>query len=296
MKLHEFLIWTALFLISAVFLISHPMNARAGKILNDGLVTKPFGHHIWQEVLTQNLGNSGEINLINLRAHPERLNQYLGQLEAVSPDSHPAYFPTADDRLAYWINAHNALALRLILNRYPAETLADEQAFQNETRYRVGHQPVSLALIKQKVAQANSRHPMIVLTLTDYTLDSPPLDTHAYQGATLRKQVAAVAQRTLHSGRLIQFDRSRTDCIGIQLSPVFRYYAATLLAPETGESEDNDRMTSPFETESSSPAKTWTDLIRPFAPPDVAANLGLRCAHSVQFMVPATHLRQTKAL
>jgi hypothetical protein len=296
MKLHEFLFWTALFLISALLLVSQPMNARAGKILNDGLVTKPFGHHIWQEVLTQNLGNLGEINLVHLRAHPERLNQYLGQLEAVSPDSHPAYFPTTDDRLAYWINAHNALALRLVLNRYPSETLADERAFQNETRHRIGHQPVSLALIKQKVAEANSRYPMIILTLTDYTLDSPPLSTQAYQGATLRKQVAAVAQSAMSNGRLIQFDRSRTDCIGIQLSPVFRYYADTLLAPETGEAEDQDRMADPFEADRPSPTKTWADLIRPFAPPDMAANLGRQCAHSVQFMAPATNLRQSKLL
>ncbi|HEY9686136.1 MAG TPA: DUF547 domain-containing protein [Coleofasciculaceae cyanobacterium] len=293
MKLHEFLFWTALFLISAVFLVAQPMNARAGKVLNDGLATKPFGHHIWQEIITQNLGATGEMNLINLRAHPERLNQYLGQLKAVSPESHPDYFPTADDRLAYWINAHNALALRLILNRYPAETLADEQVFQNETRYHMGQRPVSLAWIKQKVAEAHPRYPMVVLTLTDYTLSSPPLNSQAYQGATLRKQVAVFAQNTLQEGRLIQFDRSRTDCIGIKLSPIFRHYG---LAPEAGEAEDQDRMADPFEADSPSPAKTWADIIQPFAPPDIAANLGHQCTHSVEFLPPTTNLRQVQAL
>ena len=40
------------------------------------------------------------------------LEEYLAEVARVSPESHPHLFPTEPDRLAYWINAHNACALR----------------------------------------------------------------------------------------------------------------------------------------------------------------------------------------
>ena len=105
--------FVCLLLVVFVFLLALP--AHAGQVLNDSFVAKPLSHHLWQEVLSQHVTTEGEVDFTGLRAHPRRLNQYLDQLARFSPDSHPDYFPSYHAKLAYWLNAHNAIALRLIL-------------------------------------------------------------------------------------------------------------------------------------------------------------------------------------
>ena len=53
------------------------------------------------------------------------LDRYLGSLSAVSPESDPQRFPRESDRLAYWINAYNAWAIRFVLDHYPFESVMD---------------------------------------------------------------------------------------------------------------------------------------------------------------------------
>ena len=73
------------------------------------------------------------------------LEDYLAEVARVSPDSHPHLFPTEPDRLAYWINAHNACALRGVLrfNR-PASLKELAHRFDSETTYVVGGKNLSL--------------------------------------------------------------------------------------------------------------------------------------------------------
>lgn len=293
MKLHEFLIWTALCFVAAILLVISPMNAKAGRVLNDSLVTRPFGHHIWQEVIHQYVSSTGEVNLVDLRANPQRLNMYLDQLAAVSPENGPEYFPTAEDKLAYWINAHNAVALRLVLNRYPAEGLEDSRAFENEQRYRLGKQVYSLVMIRQKVATAYPRYPLALFTLTDYTLNAPPLHTQVFQGKNLRKQVMQVGKTNLANGSMVRFDRSNPGCVGVKLNPFLQPYAAVLMAPAGGHDEDRDVMQEEFMDGPERP-KNWIDVIRPFAPPDVYADLGTPCRHRVEFWPVDATFRQFK--
>ena len=73
------------------------------------------------------------------------LEEYLAEVARVSPDSHPHLFPTEPDRISYWINAHNACAIRGVLRFNRPPTLREiAHKFDAETKYVAGGHELSL--------------------------------------------------------------------------------------------------------------------------------------------------------
>ena len=167
-----------LLLVVFVFLLALP--AHAGQVLNDSFVAKPLSHHLWQEVLSQHVTTEGEVDFTGLRAHPRRLNQYLDQLARFSPDSHPDYFPSYHAKLAYWLNAHNAIALRLILNAYPVASLDQIPGLYQNPRYYLGGKSYSLWAIRDRLAREFFLRPQAFFALSVMSESSPRLSSQAY--------------------------------------------------------------------------------------------------------------------
>ncbi len=66
-----------------------------------------------------------KVNYKQLVKEKDNLLKFTEQLAKISPDSHEKLFPTRNDKLAYWINAYNALILKTIVNDYPVESIKD---------------------------------------------------------------------------------------------------------------------------------------------------------------------------
>ena len=79
----------------------------------------PFPHDAFDRVLQRFVDTQGRVDYRALQQDPTDLEQYYGLLAAYSPDSHPQFFTDRQARLAYWINAYNAAALKAVLAHYP---------------------------------------------------------------------------------------------------------------------------------------------------------------------------------
>jgi len=55
----------------------------------------------------------------------ELLDQQVAMIASVSPDSHPALFPTRAIQRSYWINSYNTLILHAVLEYWPLESVRD---------------------------------------------------------------------------------------------------------------------------------------------------------------------------
>jgi hypothetical protein len=55
----------------------------------------------------------------------ELLDQQVAMIARVSPDSHPALFPTPATQRSYWINSYNTLILHAVLEYWPLESVRD---------------------------------------------------------------------------------------------------------------------------------------------------------------------------
>lgn len=210
----------------------------AGKVLNDAFVTAPFSHHIWQEVLSESVDGEGGVNFNGLRAYPKRLNQYLKQLEKSSPVSNPEIFPDQNSALAYWLNAHNALALRLILDRYPVRTIREIPNYRTDTRYRLGGKPYSLTQIETLIAQEFYTRPQAFFALTDLSLSDPPLQNQAYRPDTLNQQLKGQMATLAQLPRYVEMTPDCSD--PVRMAPAFRQFERVILASMSDLNQDID--------------------------------------------------------
>ncbi len=271
---------------------------QAGKLINDSLVTRPFRHHVWQAVLTQNVNNQGEVDFGRLRAHPRRLNEYLDQLATSSPENDPGNFPTSNDRLAYWINAHNALAMRIILDHYPLTSTAQVNNLETDTHYRLGGKPYTLRKIRQKLSLQARQDPRLMFTLTDYSLGAPAILTEAYEGSTLKALEKQAAAQSLNNPKIVQAQTGSSG-VTLKLSPIFHSYERGLFARTVASVEDRESLNDSETQEAgivpvSYTSNRWTETLSPLMPPAVYAKMRKPGGQSVEFMPNNPTLRQIR--
>jgi hypothetical protein len=125
------------------------------------------------------------------------LEEYLAEVARVSPDSHPHLFPTEPDRLAYWINAHNACALRGVLRFNRPPTLKDiAHRFDSETTYLVGGKSLSLNAMGS-IASKRYTDARVHIALVKARRGGPPLPKEPWDAASLDTRLDAAAQAFL---------------------------------------------------------------------------------------------------
>lgn len=133
------------------------------------------------------------------------LEEYLAEVARVSPDSHPHLFPTEPDRLAYWINAHNACALRGVLrfNR-PANLKEIAHRFDSETMYVVGGKNLSLNVMTT-IAYKRFTDARVHFALVKARRGGPPLAKEPWEPAELDARLEAAARAFLADPRNVDW-------------------------------------------------------------------------------------------
>ncbi len=103
---------------------------------------------------------------------------------------------TEQARLAFWINAYNAFALREVLERYPVETIrpADflgipERSFFTEEKHDVNGTAYSLDQIENEVLRAEFAEPRIHFAIVCASTSCPELRAEAYTAERLDAQL-----------------------------------------------------------------------------------------------------------
>ena len=91
----------------------------------------------------------------SLKMDLDPLSRFVEHIGTVSPDSHPALFPTRAHRLAYWIRTYNALVLFAMAKGYPEKkdrlgSEASRDLFFGAARHKVGSRDRTLRDIETK--------------------------------------------------------------------------------------------------------------------------------------------------
>src|SRR2546422_38492 len=100
-------------------------------------------------ILKRYVEENGTVRYGALRMALDRLSLFVGQVGAVSPDSHPTLFPTRAHRLAYWLNTYNAWVLWAMAKEYPEKkgrlgSPAGQEQFFQKTLFKTGGRERSL--------------------------------------------------------------------------------------------------------------------------------------------------------
>ena len=146
------------------------------------------------------------------------LDAYLAQVAEATP----ADFSSADARLAFYINAYNALVIRSVLNYWPLQSVDDAgplRRFFRERKHRVAGRMVSLHGFETKVI--GKYDPRFHLALNCAARSCPPLAKTAYRGEILQTQLDQATRLFLNDPRFHRFDEASGQ---FHLSKIFSWY------------------------------------------------------------------------
>ncbi|MBY0450753.1 MAG: DUF547 domain-containing protein [Cyanobacteria bacterium] len=213
---------SAVWVFSLLTLSSLALSAAcfAERVMSEVFAAHPFSHHVWHEVLSTYVDDGGRVSWVSLRGHPRRLMVYLKQIALVSPINHPEDFPSRDHQLAYWLNIHNAIALKQILDAYPVERIEEIPAYWTLKRYVVGGEKMSLEDIQAQVLSFQKTRPWAILALSDFSTGSPPVWHHAYDGARLRRDLP----HKLENAVLINENPKQCGVIQLPLLAIYKHH------------------------------------------------------------------------
>ncbi len=166
-----------------------------------------FSNADWATVLSAVVTPDGYVKWTDVQSNAKdvraRLMAYIGLINVVSPGNHPELFASANDRVAYWINAYNAMCVYAVVqHNYPATMLAGQPpgSILSDQEFTFGGQMMSLdELVRAQLEPAGD--PRIFFALSFCAISSPPLRSAPYDGAVLDAQLVDQGQRYLSDPR-----------------------------------------------------------------------------------------------
>ena len=180
-----------------------------------------FCHQLLEETLATHVKNG-------LADYPAietdgRFAGYLTRLDLVDPDA----FATRNGRLAFWINAYNAFAIKGILDGYSPMSYVGRYRYFIGRDYRVGGATINLYDLERQVLIKQFHEPLIHFAIVCASASCPRLQPWAYQPHQLDRQLDLAARAFINDPTRNRFDRTRKIAF---LSKIFDWFAEDFAA------------------------------------------------------------------
>lgn len=183
-------------------------------------------HDLWTSLLKRYVDKNGSVDYANWKqssADLRSLDEYLDLLSRASPDL-PG---TREARLAFWINAYNAVTIKGILREFPTQSiqdLASESGGYNIWRdllLKVGGNSYSLGQIEHEILRKMDE-PRIHFAIVCASKGCPQLGNEAYTSDNIEAQLKSNSQALFADSSKCYYDASKNQ---LYLSPILQWYA-----------------------------------------------------------------------
>ena len=154
------------------------------------------------------------------------LQIFLDQLAQISPDTHPALFPSRADSLAFWINAYNACVLAGVSKAYPISSVTEIAplfGFFKIYRFVVGGRRVSLDQIEHEIIRKQFADPRIHAAINCAAVSCPRLLNEVFTPDKLDDQLNSVMQDMIRNPIHVQINRETGV---VNLSAIFDWFSS----------------------------------------------------------------------
>jgi hypothetical protein len=146
---------------------------------------KPADHKAFDALLVKYVDDKGLVDYKTWKAKDAgALDAYLKTLAAVKDEG-----LSADERLALWINAYNAITIKTVLDHYPIKSLKDvSDAWTADTWSVGGRSKLSLDDVKNKILRKMGE-PRIHFAIVAAAKGGPFLRKHAFTADKIATQL-----------------------------------------------------------------------------------------------------------
>lgn len=171
----------------------------------------------FEALLARYVDGRGQVDYARWHASEEdrrRLNEVVEAIGRASVEG-----KSANARLAFYINAYNALVLNAVLERWPVESVMKVEGFFDKVRHRVAGQSLTLdELEHSRVIRAQFDEPRIHFVLVCAAKSCPRLRQEPMRAATLERQLDAATREFVPAA-------TRHTESGVETSQLFNWFA-----------------------------------------------------------------------
>ncbi len=192
-------------------------------------------HGIFNELLKKYVNSDGEVNYAGWKASTQdrrALQTYLNSLSRADTAMAAAH----EAKLAYWINAYNAMTLEGILEVYPTTSIRNHTKklgydIWHDLKLQLGDTEINLNDIEHKVLR-KMNEPRIHFAIVCASVGCPRLLNEAYTAEALERQLSSNTVDFFSRSRNLKFDAGRKQ---LQLSAILDWFGRDFGSSQTAQ-------------------------------------------------------------
>ncbi len=171
-------------------------------------------HSVWDQILILNVTDDGKVNYEGVMQDSPLFYKYFRSLS----ENPPTDQWTREEKLAYWINAYNSIAVKMIIDNYPVKNINELHDPWNQKFFRIKDKRYSLDDIEHKILR-KFNEPRIHFLINCASFSSPKLMNRAYTAENIEEALEKCTMDFIN-------DPARNTITSnlIQISQVFEWY------------------------------------------------------------------------
>ena len=174
-----------------------------------------FNHRDWTVLLQKHVSDQGNVNYLGFKNDRKALLGYITDLGKNIPTS----TWSKKEKLAYWINAYNAMTIDLILRHYPVESIKDIKKPWDQRYWKLGEKWYNLNEIEHDILREMDE-PRIHFAIVCASFSCPKLENNAFISNTLEAQLTNVTKEFLSDEK-----RNEISENSIKISKIFQWFS-----------------------------------------------------------------------
>jgi len=224
---YRLLVLTGVFIVPSVF---------SSKTLAAAPEMQGFDYSNFAETLKINVNDAGMVNYKKLKTEPQKLRTFVTELQHLDGKDFDKW--SDNEKIAFWLNAYNALTLKAIIDNYPIKSsffksriypknsIRQIAGVWDKITFKVMGQNLTLGHIEHKILRVKFDEPRIHMAMVCAAIGCPPLRNEPYAGAKLDEQLGDQTRRFLADSAKFKIERADKR---IYLSPIFKWFAADFI-------------------------------------------------------------------
>jgi hypothetical protein len=189
-----------------------------------------FGYAAYADVLTSCVDDAGLVDYGALKADRAGLDRFARQVADLEPAVYEKW--SDNEKIAFWINAYNALTLKAVIDHYPIrpgfsgpliypkESVRQVPGFWGGITFPVMGRQMTLDAMED-LLRRQFRDPRVHMALTCAAMGGPKLRAAPYTGTGLDEQFADQTRRFVTDHQALRINQERSH---VALSAVMQWF------------------------------------------------------------------------
>jgi uncharacterized protein DUF547 len=180
----------------------------------------------WANHLSRFVDDKGRMDYAGMAKDSADLDTYLTYIAKVSPESEPSKFPTMQAKLAFDINAYNALAMYDVLkSNFPPNLNDVKVTFFYKNRFALGGRDISLYALENQVIRPMG-DPRVHVALNCMARGCPRLPREPFTAEGLDGQLDRQAREFFNDPRHVELQPDKKT---VRFSQILQFYTEDFL-------------------------------------------------------------------